>query len=379
MDGYILCHQVLTQLGEEIPNSLNPVKKYELIQQTTEMVNSTISDDKDLVEMNELDERLAKTMRFYHLITGVAFLAKKELAPFFACRMVQLTVRSGVCKSSLFGLVQYASVITEERNDFLHASKIGKAAVSCWRQRYHSECLLPGLCLTYYGRVAHYTEPIQVCADMLRQGFETGMSLGETGVAFLNALQHIQFAFLSGERLPTLLERIDYYFELNAVMHKNEMAELFLPFYREMIATIIDNEESTISKRSSNVAPNPYISNIVKNVLLTAASQFPKLAGPFGGGIIVESIQACRGIQSFWADHYKRCRYSFGKFFQIASPMKFISMIVTFYDGLTTFRMLSEKAKQARSLPENVKGAIKRLEVAASHSSWNFRNKVSVI
>jgi hypothetical protein len=292
--------------------------------------------------------------------------------------MVQLTMKSGVCKSSLIGLIQHAIIICEIKKDIAYASRIGKAAMSCWRERYHSADLLPGLYILYYGRVAYHTEPLQSCADMLRQGFDTGMSLGETGAAFLNALQHIKTAVISGERLPTLLERIDYYCELNET-HRNEMAELFLPMHREMIATMIDKGESTVPERSSNVAPNPYISDIVKKVLLTAASQFPTLVGPFGGVVIVETIHGCRVVQSFWEGHHKRCRYSIGKFLQICSdPMKLISIIVTFFDALITFRLLSKKDK-ARIIPENVRSAIKRLEDAASHSSWNFRNKVRAI
>ena len=40
------------------------------------------------------------------------------------------------------------------------------------------------------------------------------MSLGESHTAFFNAIADIKIALFAGERLNTLLERVDYYLEL---------------------------------------------------------------------------------------------------------------------------------------------------------------------
>jgi hypothetical protein len=58
--------------------------------------------------MKEVDEKLIIFMKFYINITGAAFMAKREMHLFFACRTVQLTITRGLCKSSIAGLVHFA-------------------------------------------------------------------------------------------------------------------------------------------------------------------------------------------------------------------------------------------------------------------------------
>jgi hypothetical protein len=365
---------VLSLFGEEIPLSLNPVQTYKLIQETSGLVKSL--SEIDLLEMKEMDEKLIIVMKFYRSITGAAYMAKREMHPFFACRTVQLTMTRGLCESSIAGLVHFA--ICMGQHDIDGASRIGKAAMSCLKKRYHTSEQLPRLYFLYYGSFAHHTEPLQSCADMLRQGFDAAMSLGEIGFAFLNALQHIGSAFFSGERLPTLLDRADYYLELTDV-HANDFAKIFHPLYRGMISELIDKGESTNSNCHSNVAPDSFVSSILKEVVLTAASQFPTLMGKYGGAtLILQVVHFTRAIQAFWQGHTKRCQYHIGKYLETRSDYGLLAnTMVPFFDGLNTFRLLNENSKAKRkNIPKSIKNDIAVLETAASHSSWNFRNKV---
>ena len=373
-EGYTLCHQVLSQFGEKIPLSLHPVHKYKLIQETLRLANNLR--EKDLLEMKEMDEKNSTFVKFYLLNTSAAYIAKREMHPFFACRIVQLTMTRGLCESSIAGLVHFA--ICVGKHDIDGASRIGKTAMSCLKKRYHTPEYLPRIYFLYYGGLAHHTEPLQSCADMLRQGFDTAISLGETGVAFLNAGLHITHAYAAGERLPTLLDRADYYLELTDV-HANDFAKIFHPLYRGMISELLDKGESTNSNCHSNVAPDSFVSSIVKEVALTAVSQFPTLMVNNGGAtIILQAMHFTRAIQAFWQGHTKRCQYYVGKYLDIRSDYGTLaSTMVPFYDGLNTFRLLNENSKAKRKdIPKNITNDIAVLETAASRSSWNFRNKV---
>ena len=81
---------------------------------------------------------------------------------------------------------------------------------------------------------------------MLRQGFDAGMSMGESGMAVLNAIQHIKTSLIAGEKLPKLLEKVDYYAEL-ADKCNNGLAKIYLAMYRDTISTLIDKGVSTSS------------------------------------------------------------------------------------------------------------------------------------
>jgi len=243
-EAYALCHDALSQLGEEIPKSLRSCQISEMIDTTSQMVS-----DSDLLDMKEMDERLSISMHFYSILSIVAYFGKREMLPFVACRMTQLTLENGLCKHSIIGFVLYAMLLwmsNIEKKDIDSASRIGKAAMSFSKKRYHTSEQLPHIYVIYYGFVAPYTEPLQSCADMLRQGFDAGMSLGETGISFLNSSLHITTAIVAGIRLPTVLEKVDYYLKL-ANTYQNEMIKTVLSINRETISILIDNGGSSSS------------------------------------------------------------------------------------------------------------------------------------
>jgi hypothetical protein len=344
IDAYTLCHEVLSQLGEEVPDSLQNNQMSEMAEATSIMLRSI--SDRDLLEMKEMDERLSVTMNFYNIITQVAYFTKPAMLPFITCRMVQLTMEKGRCKYSIMGFVNYSWALSMgkiEKKDIEDASLIGKAAMSCWMKRYHTTELLPNLYLIYYGFVAFHTEPMQVCADMLRQGFDAGMSLGETGVAFFNSIQHVRTALMAGERLPTLLEKVDYYLKL-ANTYQSETAQVFFSAYRETISILMGKGGPTID------VPDTASENIL------AAIYFNRV------------------IQAYWQGYSERCQHYIKKssHFTYSSPWRLL--FITFIDGMNSFQLLKRTSNgKLRSIPRN---AIIVLKKAASLSSWNFLNKV---
>ena len=96
--------------------------------------------------------------------------------------------------------------------------------------------------------VAFHTEPLQLCCDMFRQGMGLALSTGHKYPAFLNMIQHICFLLHSGQNLPTLLDKVDYYLGL-AATYKNDFAKKYLSIFRKTISILIDKGESTSSSR----------------------------------------------------------------------------------------------------------------------------------
>ena len=60
--------------------------------------------------------------------------------------------------------------------DTQFASRMGEAAISCYKKRFQTTELLPKLYHDYYGFVAFNTEPLLLCAGKLRQAFDAGTS-----------------------------------------------------------------------------------------------------------------------------------------------------------------------------------------------------------
>ncbi|KAL3764630.1 LOW QUALITY PROTEIN: hypothetical protein ACHAW5_001823 [Stephanodiscus triporus] len=330
IDAYTLCHEVLSQLGEEIPESLQINQMSEMAEATSIMLKSI--SDSDLLEMKGMDKRLSVTMNFYNIIAQVAYFRNHEILPFSLLagwcssqwKKVFVNTQSLVSFNMLSGFAPIA------KKDIVDASRIGKAAMSCWKKRYHTTELSPNLYLGYYGFVAFHTEPLQVCADMLRQGFDVGMSLGETGVAFLNSCQHIKTALMAGGCLHTLLEKVDYYLKLTNT-YQNETAKVILSLQRETISILMGKGGNAIDVQD-------------------AASEQ-----------ILSVMYFNRANQAYWQGYSERCLHYIKK--------------LLLSKTVDNWRLLTSNGK-LRSIPRN---AIIVLKNAASLSSWNFLNKVHLL
>jgi hypothetical protein len=355
-EAYILCRDVLSQLGEDIPESLRPDQITKIVLATLQVAKSISNEN--LLGMKEMDKRLSISMGFYNLLGAAAFSAKSEMFPFFACRMTKLTMENGLCVYSMSGLINFAAILGSSkisRKGVEIATRIGKAAISCSKKRYCASEQLPNHSVVYYGIIAPRTEPLQTCADMLRQGFDAGLSLGEPGIAFLNSIQHMRTAIIAGERLPILLEKVDYYLKM-ADAYKNELARAFFSLYRDTILSILSgsNEIPSSTDHSNNDLPTE---NTNAKVL--------------------ESIYIQRAIQAYWQGHSKRCQFYMEKFIHQGTFNFWSHDYIAFIHGLNSLEL--QKSQSTINLRSVTKRSIKVLKTAASFSSWNFQNKVSTM
>lgn len=155
--------------------------------------------------------------------------------PFLGCRMVLFTLEHGVCQDSVFGFVQYASILCQQCKlipGIQEACRVGKAAMELMKRFGSSAELMPKVTFCYYGFVATHTEPLQVCSKNLRSGFLTGISAGcSASPAFYNSIHLIRCALLSGESLPALLKEADYHLEI-MTRFRNKISEPYVSSYR---------------------------------------------------------------------------------------------------------------------------------------------------
>jgi hypothetical protein len=93
--------------------------------------------------------------------------------------MIGLTLRHGMCEESVYSFIQYAATVCQKCRDtsgIQEACRIGKVAMSLMK-RYSSPEIVPKIFSCYFGFVAPHTEPLPVCADNLRRGFDGKQSL----------------------------------------------------------------------------------------------------------------------------------------------------------------------------------------------------------
>jgi hypothetical protein len=326
----------------------------------TSMIEATIGmvkgiSDKDLLGMKEMDSKLATSMRFYRMICHAAYFAKPEMLPFIACRVVQHTMKNGICKHSISSFLSLATILggnTLPKKDIATSTKIAKAAMSCFTQRYNTTEQIPDIHLSYYGFVAWRTEPLQACAKKLGQGFDVGMSIGESGIAINNSFFHIISLILAGDRLPSLMEKVDYYLEL-ADAYNNDLGKFFFSIFRGTIAILINGGDSS---------HNPH------TLSETAIQKFS------------EAIHFHSALRTHWQGHHSRSQYFVDKMMNVATGGAMGQLNATYIIFINCLNSLElMKTNFTTRLRAAAMRAIKVIKEASVHSSWNFKNKVSNI
>ena len=360
--AYDICREVLSQVGQNIPETVYLYQTTAMTKTAARMVEGL--SDKDLLAMKEMEPQLAAVMSFYAVMTRAACLARPEILPFLACRMVQLTMENGLCMDSLTGFIVLAALLCKKSMgddiDILCATKIGKAAMTCLSQRYSAE-KIPVTYSVYYFFVAWHSEPLQICAEKLRRGFEVGMSLGDSHTAFYNSLQQVTFGILAGERLPALLQKVDYYSELGKI-YKDDLGMRCFSFHRHTIEILIGGGES-------------WWMDIKLQCLALKPAK------------VLENLYFFSALKTYWQGQSKRCKYYVEKMLAvIATSNQFIAGPQTYYfivfiNGLNTLELM--KSHQTPTLMRKLKStavkALAVLKVASAYSSWNFQNKVSYV
>ena len=151
--------------------------------------------------------------------------------------------------------------------DIRWACKTGKFAISLLNQFDSSDTARAFF--IYYGFVALYTgatltlmfavsfevdlsiltlrprswpthlDPIQSCDAFLKNGYEIGISNGDTFSAFFSANHHIRLSLLAGGKLPSLLKETEYYLTM-VEKHENLISGRYFLIFQETIKVLID-------------------------------------------------------------------------------------------------------------------------------------------
>jgi hypothetical protein len=105
----------LTELGENIPESVTPEAAKEMIAETLNMYSEVYDDAWSKKGMK--DNTIRNIVKFYCVITSAAFFCRpKSMLVYFVCRSVQLSLQEGNCQRSPQSLIQFAMITMSDDN-----------------------------------------------------------------------------------------------------------------------------------------------------------------------------------------------------------------------------------------------------------------------
>ena len=102
LDGCKIAHEVLAQLGEEIPESISAEETVQLFKMTSTMLKNA-SVQSLLESGKDVERNIEFILEFYDSMYVAAFHVKQQYVPFIACRMVQLSMEHGSTKHLISG------------------------------------------------------------------------------------------------------------------------------------------------------------------------------------------------------------------------------------------------------------------------------------
>lgn len=109
-EAYNTCSTVLTLLGETLPEIVTPGLVGGLIPETLNMYTEVYSDD--WIEKKMEDNTRCNVMKFYSLMATASYFFKPlHVVAYCICKMVQLSLRHGLCKYTPKALMILSSFV----------------------------------------------------------------------------------------------------------------------------------------------------------------------------------------------------------------------------------------------------------------------------
>ena len=116
VDAYGTCSSILTQLGETIPDSVDPEVVGAMIPETLRKYDEVYCDDWLGKKME--DYTLRYVIRFYgQMATSAYFFKVSHIVAYFVCKGAQLSLENGVCQHTPLVFLQLSIIIMRSGNN----------------------------------------------------------------------------------------------------------------------------------------------------------------------------------------------------------------------------------------------------------------------
>ena len=111
-DAYDTCSSILTQLGEEVPETLS-------FESISVMVGDTLRMYGELYDDNwlgkKMESRSLQTVeKFYSALKNLALFHNPEIVGYLVCKMVQLSLNHGVCQYTPTAFLNLSWIINRD-------------------------------------------------------------------------------------------------------------------------------------------------------------------------------------------------------------------------------------------------------------------------
>ncbi|KAL7535064.1 hypothetical protein ACHAXR_009250, partial [Thalassiosira sp. AJA248-18] len=348
---------VLSQLGEVIPDEITPDVVILYLENTKAMLEN-ISDE-DLINYKVIcDQKKEGAIEFLAQISAAKFQISPSDQPLIVLKMVQLSLEAGMSPLSPVAFALYGSFVasTGDIREGYRFAKISQALLN--RQDVGSRRNVEKV-LAYTGQIIAYVEPIQSVAELHAQGHKAGMTSGTTSVALFNSLLEVEILFWSG--MKSLSKTISSLGEFMRSIKQQKhlmLTALSMPFSR----TVSTLHHGSLSN-SVNDADDGFSSKMEEELRQTNPAQSRSFY--FHKMFIAFMFRDFSRTQKFAVKYL---------YFKIGVWMIFFHQSMhLFYEGLVGY-WIGREESSAMWMAKGNESKVAMQKFAAC-SKWNFENK----
>ena len=237
--------EVLAKLGETFPSKPNLLHvKKEFLRTKFQLRNKSVETMRRLPNM--VDSKKVAALRVLNVIFSTAYVEEPFLAPLLATRMMQITIKHGLCAISSFAFAGWGMLLCSFSYEVQEGSRYGDLALEMI-SRYESREWLARVTCGVYGCIYTWSKPLRRIVCPVERGYRVGLATGDIEYAMLNSNIKICLLFDLGEPLSSLKRDALIKMEEMDLKQQAGMANMGKPLLC-MIAAFMENGLETYDK-----------------------------------------------------------------------------------------------------------------------------------
>jgi predicted ATPase len=213
--------------GERLPSQPSAFAMLVELKKTRRLLRGH-SDDSLMSLPSMTDFQTLASIRIMSILIMYAVLARPKLAPVLAMRIVQHSIRRGLCGMSGAGFVYYGIALTLFCNDVETGIRYGAVALRIV-ERFDAMDQLAKVSTAAHCFCLAYTEPLQSFLQPLRLAHRVGLGSGDIEHSLLAAGMYAMVAVHTSRPLSLLATDLESFFTLTAAYRQSNFDVLFRP------------------------------------------------------------------------------------------------------------------------------------------------------
>mmetsp|Transcript_43870 Transcript_43870/g.92281 ORF Transcript_43870/g.92281 Transcript_43870/m.92281 type:complete len:1556 (+) Transcript_43870:78-4745(+) len=351
---------ILVQVQERVPRPMGDSKLFGEIQTMDAILQGTSDDEIFNMELTR-SKKVVTIVRLYADLANTLHFINPSLIGDVSYRMVDLTMKSGLCVLSPLAFTAYGALSAAIGN-LTQGCRLGRLAIRLLQKKrlaVHKSHVICGV----YQAILWICDPLQSVAQAHLLGQKAGQQSGDFLYSILNWHLSVMTSYTHGEKLMTVRDNIGHFIEKVQRLPTNRASAGLMGL------SILLHSQAAVLIEGLQIAEEEHVGNFPgeRSVLAFAENPMVKLQTKIHHLVRAVYFQQVDGILA-----NVDISETMAKNMQQLNPLFLMGV---FFEGLASFQLARERPKESMKWIEKGDSVLSKLEMLSNHSVWNFENK----